>query len=197
MSEVDSFSHFLQRIRAGDEQAADELVRRYESLIRCEIRLHMTDPKLGRLVDSLDICQSVLASFFVRAAAGQYDLDRPQDLLNLLIRMARNKLASQARRQKARAADQQRTASDALDRVGTSEPGPGRIAAGRELLEEVRRRLSDDERQIADLRAQEMAWQEVADALGGTAEGRRKQLARALDRVAQELGLAEDAHATL
>jgi DNA-directed RNA polymerase specialized sigma24 family protein len=105
MSENSSFPDFLWRLRAGDEQAAAELVQRYERVIRCEARLRLTDPKLGRLLDSGDICQSVLASFFVRAAAGQYDLHQPRDLKVLLVRMAHNKVASQARRQRARAAE--------------------------------------------------------------------------------------------
>jgi RNA polymerase sigma-70 factor (ECF subfamily) len=192
MSENISFPDFLRRLRAGDEQAAAELVQRYERVIRCEARLRLTDPKLGRLLDSGDICQSVLASFFVRAAAGQYDLHEPRDLKVLLVRMAHNKVASQARRQRARAADQQRVETSDLDACGTVGPDPSRQVAGRDLLDEVRRRLSAEERQIADLRGQGRAWPEIAAELGGTPEGRRKQLTRALDRVAQELGLEED-----
>lgn len=197
MSENESFADFLRRLRSGDEQAAVELVRRYEPVIRCEVRLGMTDPRLGRLFDSVDVCQSVLASFFMRAAAGQYDLGRPEDLFALLVRMARNKLVSQVRRQRARAADQQRVETSNLDAVSTVGPDPGRLAAGRDLLAEVRRRLSDEERQVADLRAQGRAWPEVATELGGTPEGRRKQLARALNRVAEELELAEDSDAAI
>jgi RNA polymerase sigma-70 factor (ECF subfamily) len=195
MPEDTSFPDFLRRLRAGDEQAAVELVRRYEPLIRCEVRLRMTDPRLGRLLDSVDVCQSVLASFFIRAAAGQYDLGRSEDLLRLLVRMARNKVASQARRQRARPADRARAEAGDLEAVGAAEPDPGRVAAGRELLEEVRRRLDPEERRVADLRSQGRPWPEVAAELGGTPEGRRKQLARALDRIAGELGLAEDADA--
>jgi RNA polymerase sigma-70 factor (ECF subfamily) len=195
MSENESFPDFLRRLRAGDEQAAAELVRRYESVIRCEVRVRMTDPKLGRLFDSVDICQSVLASFFVRAAAGQYELDQPEDLIRLLVRMARNKVVSQTRRQRARAADRHRVETSNLDAVSTVGFDPSRVAAGRDLLEEVRRRLSLEERQIADLRAQERSWPEIAAELGGTPEARRKQLDRALNRVAEELGLAEDSDA--
>jgi RNA polymerase sigma-70 factor (ECF subfamily) len=49
--------------------------------------------------------------------------------------------------------------------------------------------FSADERQVADLRAQGLAWAEVAERLGGTAQARRMQLARAADRVARQLGL--------
>jgi hypothetical protein len=66
---------------------------------------------------------------------------------------------------------------------------PSACLAGRELLEEVRRRLNDDERRLADGRAEGHDWAVIAAQVGGTAEARRKQLARALDRVAGELGL--------
>jgi RNA polymerase sigma factor (sigma-70 family) len=197
MAENESFPDFIRRLRAGDEQAATELVERYERVIRCEARLRLTDPRLGRLLDSVDISQSVLASFFVRATAGEYDLSRPEDLMRLLVRMARNKVASQARRQRARAADQQRVEGEDLEATVAGPTDMVRLVAGRDLLEEVRRRLSAEERQIADLRGQGRSWPEVAAELGGTPEGRRKQLARALDLIARQLGLEEDVDAAL
>src|SRR6266404_599838 len=99
MSETASFRDLLERVRASDQDAARELVQRYEPAIRRAVRFRLSDPRLGRLFDSMDICQSVLASFFVRAAGGQYDLQQPEQLLKLLVTMARNKLARQARAQ--------------------------------------------------------------------------------------------------
>jgi DNA-directed RNA polymerase specialized sigma24 family protein len=192
MSEQEAFADFLRRLRAGDEQAAADLVRRYEGVIRREARLQMTDPRLGRLFDSVDISQSVLASFFARAAAGQYDLDRSEDLVRLLVRMAHNKVASQARRQKARPADRRRVDGAALATTLMEGADPGHLAAGRDLLAEVRRRLSADERQVAELRSQGRSWPEVAAELGGNPDSRRMQLARALDRVTRALGLEDE-----
>ena len=40
---------------------------------------------------------------------------------------------------------------------------------------------------LAELRADGCEWTEIASRLGGTAEARRKQLARAVDRVEQQL----------
>ena len=97
MDEVNSFLELIGRVRAGDQSAAIELVRRYEPAIRRVVRLQMRDPGLRRILDSMDVCQSVLASFFLRAATGQYDLNQPAQLLRLLAVMARNKVASQAR----------------------------------------------------------------------------------------------------
>ncbi len=75
----DDYSEFIGRIRQGDEVAAEELVRRYEAEIRLEVRgwLRLRNPALRRVFDSMDICQSVLASFFARAAMGDFDLDEP------------------------------------------------------------------------------------------------------------------------
>jgi RNA polymerase sigma-70 factor (ECF subfamily) len=190
-----TFADFLGRIRAGDEQAAAELIRRYEPFIRREVRMRLTDPTLYRLFDSVDICQSVLLSFFVRAAAGQYDLHEPEDLLNLLITMARNKLASQARKLRTRPADHHRVPAGSQEKLAAAidlAPSPSQVVSARDLLREVLDRLTDEERRMADLRARGRTWPEITREVGGNAEARRKQLARALDRVTRQLGLDDD-----
>ena len=192
MSEANPFPDFLRRIREGDEQAAAELVRSYEPLIRREVRLRLEDRRLGRLFDSMDVCQSVLASFFVRAAAGQYELDEPGQLVRLLVTIARNKLASAARKQNRQRRDHRRAAAGGgagLSAVASPDPSPSREVAGKELLGRFRAALSDEERQLVDLRAEGLAWADVADKLGGTAQARRMQLARAVERVTRALGL--------
>jgi RNA polymerase sigma-70 factor (ECF subfamily) len=195
MYENDSAVQLFARVRAGDADAAAELFRRYEPAIRRRVRvwLRLQDPRLRRVFDSMDICQSVMASFFVRAAAGQYDLEDPPQLIALLFRMARHKLAHEVARQQARRRDIRRDQgpspgeSDVVDQAAS----PSSQLAGRELLQAVRDRLSAEERQLAELRAEGREWAQIAGELGGTPEGRRKQLARALDRVSNELGLDE------
>jgi RNA polymerase sigma-70 factor (ECF subfamily) len=191
MSDEVPFAEFLRRIRAGDAQAAEELVRKYESAVRLAVRIRLTDPKLKRLLDSVDICQSVLASFFVRAAAGQYELDRPAQLVGLLVKMAQNKLALQFRHHRARVRDQGRTTGlqGGADRAAAAGPGPEQVAVGRDLLEAVRLRLTSEERDLADRRAAGQGWAEIAAALGGTPDRHRAHLRRAVNRVSAELGL--------
>jgi RNA polymerase sigma-70 factor (ECF subfamily) len=188
------FEEFLRRIRLGDEAAAAELVEEYEPLIRREVRLRLTDPSLFRLVSASDVSQAVLLSFFVRAAAGQYELDAPEDLRKLLLRMARNKVAGQARRVRCRPADARRAPPGSLERLEQvlEAPAPAQAVASRELLREVLKRLPEEERRLAELRGQGLTWPQVSAEVGGTAEGRRKQLARALDHVLKQLGLQED-----
>jgi RNA polymerase sigma-70 factor (ECF subfamily) len=108
--------------------------------------------------------------------------------------MARNKLASAARQQYRQRRDPRRLAGGAegLDHVAGGGPTPSRVFAGKELLTQFLDRLGEDERRIAELRGQGLAWEEVARQLGGTAQARRMQLARAAGRVARDLGLEED-----
>jgi RNA polymerase sigma-70 factor (ECF subfamily) len=190
MPEARTFEELIQRVRAWDQDAAAELVRRYEPAIRRAVRFRLVDARLGGLLDSMDICQSVLKSFFVRAASGQYDLETPEKVLGLLAAMARNKLASQARRQGSlRRGGGHVAAGWDQDQFAARGAGPSREVDARDLLQEVRRRLSPDEQRVLELRNQGHDWDAIAARLGGGAEALRKKHARALDRVAAQLGL--------
>jgi RNA polymerase sigma-70 factor (ECF subfamily) len=194
MATDDSFRDLIDRVRAGDERAAAELVRRYEPAIRCAARVRLGDPRLGRLLDSMDICQSVLGSFFVRAALGQYELETPGQLLRLLATMARNKVASQANAQRAGRRDHRRVAVviDGSSDLAGRDASPSRQVAARELLDEARRLLSHEERSLLERREQGADWAAIAAELGGSPDALRMRLARAIDRVARRLGLDED-----
>jgi RNA polymerase sigma factor (sigma-70 family) len=188
-----AFQALIRRVRAGDDRAAAELAREYEPAIRRAVRLCLRDPRLRRRLDSLDVCQSVLGSFFCHAALGEFDLDSPEALLKLLTKLVRNKIADHAQKQGAAKRDYRRVVGGLDEDVAAPGPTPSRQLAARELLQEARNRLSEGERRLLDLRQQGREWAEVA-AVGGSPEALRKQLARALDRVARELGLDELRH---
>src|SRR6516164_2699181 len=132
MADLNMFPELLQRVRTGDDQAAMELV-----------------------------CQSVLGSFFVRIAAGQYDLERPEQLLALLVKMTRNKLVSAARRGQAQQRDLRRNSplgEAELAEVEDPGPSPSRMIEGQDLLARFQRGLTEEERRLADLRSEGMSW---------------------------------------
>jgi RNA polymerase sigma factor (sigma-70 family) len=190
MAQDRPFHELIRRVRGGDEQAATDLVRLYEPAVRRAVRYRLADTRLGRALDSLDICQSVLGSFFIRAALGQYDLETPEQLIKLLTTMARNKLAGQVERERAGVRDQRRVAECDTAEWATLTGGatPSRVATARELLDEARRRLTADERQLLEMREEGHAWAEIARRRGASAEALRKTLSRAVSRVADELG---------
>jgi RNA polymerase sigma-70 factor (ECF subfamily) len=190
MTRDNLFEDLLHRVRRGEPEAAGELVRRYESAVRVAVRTRLSDPALRRQFDSMDVCQSVLASFFFRAASGQFDLREPAQLVALLTTMARNKLAMRARSQYQQRRDVRRVmnedwATSTPDRV----PGPPQQAIGRDLLSQAYALMDPEVRQMADCRAAGSQWEEIAARLGGTAEARRKQFRRAIDDIAQTLEL--------
>jgi RNA polymerase sigma factor (sigma-70 family) len=188
-----TFADLMKRVRAGDADAAADVVRRYEPEIRRAVRLRLTDPGLRRVFDSMDICQSVLGNFFVRAAAGQFDLEQPDQLLKLLVVMARNKLRDQVSYHRAARRDQRRLESSPgpLDEVRMGGASPSAQLAARDLLEAVHQALAPEERALADLRAQGRDWASIAVERGEKPDTLRKRLASALDRVARQLGLEE------
>ncbi len=191
MAEESAFQSLMHRVRAGDQEAAAELVRLYEPAIRRAARVWAVDPRLRRAFDSLDICQSVFASFFVRTALGQYELNRPEQLLNLLVAMSKKKLVDHARQEGAARRDFRRrqAGSDRDKDLAASAASPSKEVEVGELLDEFRKRLSEEERQLAEARSLGHDWDQIAAARGGSPEALRKRLARAVDRVAQELHL--------
>jgi DNA-directed RNA polymerase specialized sigma24 family protein len=161
-----SFHELIRRVRAGDGEAAAELVGHYEPEVRRFIRLKLTDSRLQRAVDSADICQSVLANFFVRVAGGQFDLREPAQLVRLLVTMAKNKIIDHARKPAQRRTSGAEPAFWAG--VAGRERSPSDVVARQELLDELRRRLTDDERRLAEERAGGRGWQELAAEHGTT-----------------------------
>jgi hypothetical protein len=71
------------------------------------------------------------------------------------------------------------------------EPTPSRIVSARELLAEVSRRLSEEERDLLEQRALGQEWIALAEQRGTTAGALRKKLSRALSRVVSEMGLQD------
>lgn len=192
----DDFSDLIRRVRQGEAAAAEELVRHYEPMIRRRVRawLRFRNPELRRTFDSMDICQSVLANFFVRVAAGEYDLRQPAHVVNLLTVMARNRLSAEVRYQQSQRRDIRRTRPITHKAMADLVQGetPSRAAAAHELYLRFRVGLTAEERQLADLRSAGGDWASIAAAVGGTPESCRKRWARAITRLTRELGLDGD-----
>jgi RNA polymerase sigma-70 factor (ECF subfamily) len=187
------FEQLISRVRAGDADAAVALVRQYESAVRVAVRARLFDPALRRQFDSIDVCQSVLASFFLRVAAGQFDLQQPKQLVALLTKMAHNKIAQQIRYHHQKRRDIRRKDVDTEAAVLVCRGGfdPARQIQAKELLERVWQSMDSELRAIASRRFEGQSWAEIAQALGGTAGARRKQFERGLNQIAGRLGIDE------
>jgi DNA-directed RNA polymerase specialized sigma24 family protein len=186
----------LDRALQGDQEACTDLVRRLEPVIRRAVRVHLPfDDPLRRLFDSLDISQSVLVRFLTKAGRGAIQLQSPKMLHKLLRRMAVQKFVDKKREAEALRRDHRsntagEAAAGAADRAQAS---PEEVAATRELYQEVCRRFTPREVQIAELWAAGHSFPEIGEQVRG-ADGRplqpnavRMTLQRAFLRVARQL----------
>ena len=186
---VNELAELLAQIREGDEEAARLLVKRYESAIRVAVRTNLSDPRLRRQFDSLDVCQSVLASFFFHLTSGTYDLSVPAQLSALLTKMAQNKVRMRAREQFRQRRDVRRLSHVDLEnaKIRGFQAGPEEPVDDQDLIDRALDMMSPEIRAIADRRMAGALWPEIADAMGGTPDGRRKQFERAVLPIAQSL----------
>lgn len=182
----DSFVALIGRVRNRDQEAAAELVRRYEPAVRRIVRVRLGDNRLRQYFDTMDICQSILGSFFVRMALGQYELETADELLKLLAAIARNKVTSHIRKERAERRDYRRVIP--VDDVGAlsadADPSPSKILEAKDLLTACMQRFTPEERLIAEMRSAGTEWAEIAVHVGGTPEAIRKRFSRAIEQVA-------------
>ncbi len=196
MSEVAEFEVLMQRVRQGDADAASELVSRYERELQIMARVRLTDPALRREFDSIDVCQSILANFFIRAASGQFQLDTPDQLIKLLATMIRNKVTDIARRSRRDRRDVRRLSPTRADDLPLAQAieTPSQHVANEELLQLARHHLSESELDIVNRRRAGCDWQDIARAMDSTPEAVRKRFSRSMDRVMRKLGLDASHH---
>ncbi|HUG93303.1 MAG TPA: sigma-70 family RNA polymerase sigma factor [Planctomycetaceae bacterium] len=189
MPEVASFRDLFEQICRGDQQAARELLVRYERDLRILARVRLTDPNLRRAIDSMDVCQSVFGVFFARAAAGLINLETPEQFLRLMATMIHNKVIDYARRFQSRRRDVRRQLDvDAGDmHLPGHDPTASQVVSGQELLAKFQAQLTDEERQLAEMRKAGCKWEDIARELGSSPEALRKRLSRAIDRIMRQL----------
>jgi RNA polymerase sigma-70 factor (ECF subfamily) len=167
---IDGIRALLARIHAGDDEAARELLVRYESKVRLVVRRQL--PRLLRSrFDSLDFLQSVWGSFFQKIRTGPNDLDEEGNLIAFLAWAARNKVIDEYRRAATQKQDIHRERPVQFDLVGGSQLAkggetPSQVAQARETYDRLLDLLPEDRRVIVELKAQGYASKEIAARLG-------------------------------
>ena len=189
--DTDEFKDLLQRVRDGDDEAAALLIQHYEPALRRYVRLYLTDPHLREVLDSLDICQSILGAFFVRMASGQFDLEHPNQLVKLLATMARNKIYNHARSGWRKLKSKGEVSTDADKESVHTEPDPAEKVTHRELLQKVHQAFPPEDRIVLQQRLTGFTWVEIAARISSDPDTIRKRFDRTLNRIVRELGLHE------
>ena len=177
--------------RGGDEAAATALFERYFVRLTALVRGRL-GAKLRARVDADDVAMSAYRSFFVRAAAGQFELEESGDLWRLLARMALHKLSHQVERHSAekRAVSQEERLTDAnglTHDIASPEPSPDEAAAIADELEFIMRSLNETQRRTLELRLQGELLETIAAELGQSERTVRRTLAHVREIMVKRL----------
>jgi RNA polymerase sigma-70 factor (ECF subfamily) len=163
------FAQLIERVRAGSEDAARELIARYGGAVIRVIRSRL-DRKLRAKYDSADLAQDVWASFF-NGALSRYPLRTPTDLAHLLTRMAGHKAVDafrawhHTRRRREHLMDSATVRQEVRD-VCAGQKSPSQAVAVEEEWEQVLQQQSARDQRILILLRQGHSYQEIADELG-------------------------------
>lgn len=185
-----SFQDVMGRLRAGDQDAATEVFRRYAGRLIGLARSRL-DPLVRRKEDPEDLLQSVFKSFFIRHAEGQWDLGGWDGLWGLLtaitLRKCGRKMVHFRRdRRDVRRETFPAPAGDTSSPVweaAAEGPTPQEAAMLAETVEHLLSDLSERDRQIVVLDLQGHTAAEVAAQTGCS----ERTAHRVLDRIRKRL----------
>ncbi len=187
--DTDALKGWIERIKRGDQMAAAELVRHFEPEIRRFVRVRLTDPKLRRFMDSMDVVQSVMGRFFQGIQSDRLQVEHPLQLLRLLMTMARNSLLDHVRRAKVRRGVTGTGGDQELQFVADRHIGQTELVEQADLVALVRGRLSSEEQLALDRWLHGDGWEQMSQDFGCEPDAIRKKVTRAIDRATKELGL--------
>jgi RNA polymerase sigma-70 factor, ECF subfamily len=197
MTDQDTFTHLMVRLRSGEDAAAREVFERFAGRLVALTRSRF-NRLLARKVDPEDVVQSAFKSFFVRHRAGKLDVGDCDGLWNLLTVITLRKCADRAEYFLADRRDAAREATGsaggdgsdawlaALDRV----PRPEEAVILAETVEHLFRDVSAHERPILELSLQGYTAPEISVQLGRAERSVRRlreRIRKRLERL-QEAG---------
>jgi len=176
---ADDLPALLARVQAGDEAALMLLLQRYEPRLRTAARV-LLGPLLRPHLDSLDLVQSVHRILVPGLREGKFDFAGPEQLVAMALTVLRRKVAHSWRKLKSNESLDVDAAPLATDHA---DDDPARSAQARDGLEHLLSRVSEDERQLLELRLEGLSSTEIAARLGCDAHVLRARLSRLRQRL--------------
>lgn len=178
-------ARLLRKLRDGDNEAAREIFARYAQRLARFAEEHLSHKLRGR-VDSDDIVQSVLHTFFKRSARGEFQIDNSAQIWQLLVRITLMRVRAKARHHTAAMRDARAEDAGAelelADAIG-HDPDPSEALILVEAIERLVGGLPPMYCQVLDLRLQGHSAAEIADQLKLS----RRTIYRALEFLQERL----------
>src|SRR5262245_24850396 len=185
-----SFANVMDRLRAGDGDAAAEVFHRFANRLIALARSRLNH-LLRAKVDPEDVMQSVYRSFFRRQAADGYEFAGWDGLWGMLTVITLRKCGHRADYFRAGRRDVRREAhanGDAELPAIAGDPTPSHAARLAETVEQVMRGLEGRERDILALSLQGYDTTEISTQVGRT----ERTVQRVLKRIREDLERMRD-----
>jgi RNA polymerase sigma factor (sigma-70 family) len=177
----------LDRLRDGDEAAADQIVADYEPYLRLVVRRCLPD-RLRAKFDSLDVVQSVWVHVLHALRSRVWQVADRARLRALLVTMARRRLVSRYRHHRA-AIEREQPGSAGLESLPEPrEPRPSEVAQADELWQRMLALCPPEHHELLRLRREGLLLHEIA-ARTGMHEG---SVRRVLRQLARQLALSQE-----
>ena len=180
-SPTSSDQALLCRFRLGQQEAAEEIYRRYAPRLH-NVARRQCSGSLAARVDADDIVQSVFTAFFEGARNGLYDIPAGEDLWRLILVIALNKVRAKRVFHQAAKRDVRRTASpDCLEAQWDLDDLPARLL--RIAFEDALHQLDCGQRKMVDLLLEGHEVAEIAERVGRS----KRTVERNLQEIRQKL----------
>ncbi len=191
MHEPPSETTLLERLTAGDAQAAEEVFARYVQKLTVVAEKHLSRKVAGR-EDGEDVVQSVFRTFFRRSVRGDFQIDSSAQIWRLLVKITVLKARAKGRFHTADKRDVGTEAAGAAEEwlvaAVSHEPGPEEAVLLMDQIEALLRGLPSLHGEILDLRLQGFGASEIAGRTGVS----RQTVYRALDLLQERMIEASD-----
>jgi RNA polymerase sigma factor (sigma-70 family) len=156
----------MEQVRQGSQEAAEQVWREYGPYVVYVVRRSLHESMRSRL-DSQDFAQDVWASFF-RELPGADEVQTPDALLQVLTKMARNKVVEEYRRQhtQRRNIDNDVPSGLFLDEdelIDEREPTPSQLLAAEFMVHELTADQPPEFGRMVRLRREGLSDVEIAE----------------------------------
>ena len=167
---VDSLDDLLEKLSAGDDDAAEEAFRAYEPYLRKVVR-RLLPGRMRQKFDSLDVVQSVYGDVLAAFRAGGMRFTTAAQLRAFLIRATRNRFIDRVRQHRTAARLEQPIADEAGGATARGMPAsrlprPSEAAAADELWERLLALCPTEHHELLRLRRRGATAGEIAEQVG-------------------------------
>jgi len=185
---ADLLETLLDRMRAGDLRAAEQLFLAYEPELRLVVRRRLSGPLRAKF-DSLDVVQSVWVRVLNDLRTGGCRFTSPAHLRNFLLRVTRHCLIGRLRHHRTALEREQRLPEvGAADSLASGHPRPSEEARANELWEGLLAACPPEHHELLRLKRQGLPLAAIAARTGLHEDSVR----RVIRKLARKLAVPAD-----